>query len=50
MKFKDLDLGSFSQYGTQYLMQELGIDTVLYQPMCDLHDNIYKSEELEEGQ
>lgn len=49
MKFKGIDIGSFSNHGTQYLMQELGIDSQLYQPMCNMHDKIYEADQLNEG-
>jgi hypothetical protein len=49
MKFREFDLGSFSNHGTQYLMQELGIGSMLYKPMCNLHDKIYGADQLQEG-
>ena len=49
MKFKELEFGSFSNHGTQFLMQELGIDSLLYHPMCNIQDKKYGPDQSNEG-
>ncbi|XP_053398282.1 uncharacterized protein LOC128556671 [Mercenaria mercenaria] len=44
---RGLDLDAFSVHGTRYLMETLGIDTLLLQPSCNLQDRIYEEDVLD---